>query len=187
MTDVIRTSNPCNVAPETDLKTGTIHVCSMGDGTRVLVRGDLLVLWRDGVQASMTGKQWLVTMDEIERHRIEAEKFDIAVASRDLEIEHLQRHIRDRGIPSAFEQSSPQAYVDGLAPETCDAQDADRYRWFKRHPHFSLKWFTAAVHGDLDKAVDEARQFDDEGVIPESRLTACDCPPPAQKAGDQQP
>jgi len=92
----------------------------MGDGTRVLVRGDLLVLWRDGVQASMTGKQWLATTDEIERHRIEAEKFDTAVASRDLEIEHLQRHIRDRGIPSAFEQSSPQAYVDGLAPKTCD-------------------------------------------------------------------
>jgi len=36
--------------------------------------------------------------------------------------------------------------------------DAARYRWFKQNPHFSLKWFTSAVHGDLDKAVDDARK-----------------------------
>lgn len=45
--------------PETDLKTGTIHVCSFGDKCRILVRGDMLVIWIDGEQASMTPDQWL--------------------------------------------------------------------------------------------------------------------------------
>ena len=113
MTDS-RTSNPSTDPPGTDLETGTVHVCTLADGTRILCRGDLLILWHEGEQASMTGKQWLGTLDEIERRRIEADRYDTAIASRDLEIERLLRKQQ----PSAFEQSSPRAYVDGLAPET---------------------------------------------------------------------
>lgn len=45
--------------PETDLKVGQIHVCTFADGSRILARGDMLMIWRDGSVATMTPEQWV--------------------------------------------------------------------------------------------------------------------------------
>lgn len=46
--------------PDTDLRIGQVHLCTLRSGARILVRDDMVVIWLpSGEQASMTPEQWL--------------------------------------------------------------------------------------------------------------------------------
>lgn len=76
-------------APETDLLSGVVHVCTFKDGSRIcVVEGSQLLIWRAGASVCLTPERW-VALARIEPPSAEMSELRALVTAMRPYVEHF--------------------------------------------------------------------------------------------------